>query len=238
MKKKTILNLSFNILLFALEIIGLVLLFVLPLHLGSKEPKMLDFFDAVKFFTTDSNWFMLASTAIMIVCIILAHCKKIKKIPKWVSYIKLIATTCVALTCICVLFYLPLVEDGCDTEPLVMFENSNALYHLICPVVAVVDYLLFEERPDIKLPFTCFGMVPVAGYIGFYAHSLVTHVLPDGTVPLEYDWYGISKSCYQIGLTWPIIVPFIGVLVIGVSYLITLGLWWGNKKIYIKRIEK
>lgn len=229
MHKKTIWNLSLNALIVALEIVGMVLLFTLPLYLYDKE--IWYGWKVIKFYTTDSNWLLMIASIISIICILLLHYKKIKKIPNWVKYFKLFATASTTLTMLAVLVFSPLSYQMGYGNPAGLYSNSNTFYHLLCPLTAIVNYLIFEYKSDIKFINTLYGMIPTAIYAIFYLSMSLSHIQLGNIIPVEYDWYGLSN----IGIRfWPLMT----MLAIGSSYLFTWCLWYGNKKIVIKQIEK
>lgn len=224
MKKRQIWNLWSNIFLLCLEIAGLILLFVLPINIWDHE--VYYGWRVFQFYTTDSNLLLLIATTLCIIYQLLLYKKKINKIPEATIFFKLISTACTTLTMMSVLVFIPFADVFNFGPRANLFLNSNLFYHLLCPLTGVVIFLLFENQSNIKLKLLPISIIPTVIYSIFYLSISLTHVLPNGTIPEEYDWYGLSVLGIQFAA-----IPVI--LAIGFTFLFAWCLWIGNKKINV-----
>lgn len=217
-----------------LGIIGVILLFTIPLKRSSGELAIADW-TTFKFYTTDSNILLIIASIIMVIYISLLWKGKIKKLPQWVTIFKLIATATVTLTMFITVFFLtPISIYGISSgqsafPPETLYLGSNMLFHIVCPSVAIVTYLLFEDGKNIKLAKTTYSLIPTLAYGVFYMTMAYTHLGPNGIPLLKYDWY----SFCHFG---PVAAPFMFIGVTGIYYLFTWLLWLGNRKINIKTL--
>lgn len=108
------------------------------------------------FYTENSNVFAF------FVCLLVAVCQVIClftgwQLPRWVKTLKYIATCCLTMTFLTVVFVL---GSYCADQGGVMFlltESSMLYHHLLNPLCAFVSFVLLEREP--KLPTRC---VPLA----------------------------------------------------------------------------
>lgn len=228
MSKKQWWNFWWNIGIIIFEIIGLILLFLLPLDLWGEK---WTYTESFKFYTTDSNLLLMIICIITAIYLLLFNFKKVKKIPTWVKFGKLMITTCTTLTMMAVLAFVPFTGLVDFKTPTGMFMNSNIFFHLLCPICAIIGYLLFEERSELKIWYTLLSVIPTAIYAIFYLSVALTHIQPGGVINPHYDWYGLSR----FGVSF---APLSVMLALGFSFLFAWCLWYGNKKIYIKGLEK
>lgn len=103
----------------------------------------------IEYYTMDSNLLALIASSTYIF-FELAR----KELPKWVSIIKYISTTMLAVTFLVVIFVLsPMIENGLYTFLL----TDQMLYnHTICPILAIISFALLEKhnlkKQDLKWP--------------------------------------------------------------------------------------
>lgn len=211
-KRKLIPQLVFNSMIVLLTIIGLII--------GCT----MDGFNAsiLKYFTTESNILIAIASLIYVIHLILIFKNKANHIPKGFRIFKFIATVSVVLTFLTVVLLLaPTSKDATF-----LFSNSQAIFHVVTPLLSLTTWLLFEHNKDFKLPESCYGLITVLIYGIFYLINCLTHIQA-GKVKPEYDWYGFTG--FGINL-----IPVVMIVMFGLTYLICWLLWLGNKKINIK----
>ena len=109
------------------------------------------------FYTENSNVFAF------FVCLLVAVCQVIclftgRQLPRWVKTLKYIATCCLTMTFLTVVFVLgPYCADQGGVVFLLLTESSMLYHHLLNPLCAFVSFVLLEREP--KLPARC---VPLA----------------------------------------------------------------------------
>ena len=171
-----------------------------------------------KFFTVDSNIFMGIIALLFAIKEYQFLKEKIQSIPKIMYIYKLMATTAVGLTFLTVFCYLgPISEGGIP----IMIKNSNLFFHLLIPVLSMLNFILFEKTEQIEFKYTFFGIIPTGIYGIFYLINVLIHT-ENGRVSPIYDWYWFVQ-----GVVWQmvIVIPFMFL----VTYLISLFLWRFNR---------
>lgn len=167
-----------------------------------------------RFFTVDSNVFM----GIVALVIAIQERKfiqeKIQEIPTRYYRLKLMATTGVGLTFFIVIVYLgPISAGGIPS----MLRNSNLFFHLLIPLMSILNFTVFEKTDKLRLQDTLVGLIPTALYACYYLSNVLIH-MENGKVSTLYDWYWFVQSGVWTAV---IVVPIIFVF----SYLISLFLW-------------
>jgi len=222
---------SFNIMLVLLEILAIVFLFTVPIERYGGVTAVGDW-RSFKYFTIDSNILLMFACLTSSIYIGLYWNGTIKKIPQWDYIFKLIAVIGVTLTMFITLFVLlPGAIATKQFAPRSLYLGHNLFMHLICPLSAIILFLLFENRKDIKLVKTLWCLIPIVIYCIFYLSMAYTHMNPETGKPFpDYDWY---RFC-SFG---PIATPFLVIGMIGMYYLFTWLLWLCNKKIDVKGLK-
>lgn len=212
MKRK---SLILNILITLLTIFASIIMFTgIKITHGAEPLLEISKIEMFKFFTVDSNIF------IGIISLLFAI-KEIKneEITKNMYRLKLMSTTAVTLTFIVVFIYLgPISKDGIKS----MLQNSNLFFHLIIPVLSIINLTLFEKTDKLKRKDTLYGIIPTVIYALFYLTNILIHV-ENGKVSPIYDWYWFVQG----GLKTAIIVA---PTIILITYIISLILWKINRK--------
>jgi len=230
---KEVFAFCFNVFLVLLEIVAIILLFTVPLVWKTGDPARVGNWTSFKYFTVDSNILLMISCIVSMTYILLLWNNKINKIPESEYIFKLITVACVALTMLTVFFVLTpgsiFLKD--KTMPIeTIYNGTNLFMHVVCPAVAIIMFLLFENRKDVKLIKTLYSLIVVVIYCIFYLSVAYTHVGPDGKIPFEYDWYFFCHF-------GKVATPFIAIGMMGFYYLIVWLTWFGNRKIDIKSIR-
>ena len=212
MKKK---SLILNILITLLTIFASIIMFTgIKITHGAEPLLETSKIGMFKFFTVDSNIFMGLISLLFAI-------KEIKneEITKNMYRLKLMSTTAVTLTFIIVFTYLgPISKDGIKS----MLQNSNLFFHLIIPVLSIINLTLFEKTDKLKRKDTLYGIIPTVIYALFYLTNILIHV-ENGKVSPIYDWYWFVQG----GLKTAIIVA---PTIILITYIISLILWKINRK--------
>ena len=167
-----------------------------------------------KFYTVDSNMLM-GLTALLFTILQITK----KEITKNMYRLNLMATTSVGLTFLIVFTYLGQISPGGIKS---MLQNSNLFFHLIIPVLSIINFTIFERTNKLKIKDTLYGIIPTVIYAVIYVTNLLLHV-ENGTVSPIYDWYWFVQN----GIKYAIIVA---PMIILISYIISLVLWKLNKK--------
>ena len=111
------------------------------------------------FYTENSNVFAF------FVCLLVAVCQVIclftgRQLPRWVKTLKYIATCCLTMTFLTVVFVLgPMYEDGNGWY--IMLCTSSMLYHhLLNPLAAIFSFVLLERTPRLPRSTVKWALLP------------------------------------------------------------------------------
>ncbi|MBQ6497965.1 MAG: hypothetical protein IJI58_04560 [Bacilli bacterium] len=175
--------------------------------------------EMLKYFTVDSNLFIGIVALIFSYYEFVLLKKEIKKIPRVMYILKLMATTGVALTFLITFTYLAYIIDG-GVKVLIM--NSNLFFHLIIPVLSIITFMLFEKNKVLSFKDSFYGLMPMFVYAIFYLGNILIH-MENGKVEPIYDWYWFVQNG-----VWTIIIvmPIMTLLTYGISFI----LWKTNKE--------
>lgn len=179
---------------------------------------------AHQYFTFDSNVLLGISSLILVIYEILFLKNIIKLIPKWVVLLKYVSTSAVTLTMVTVIIFLaPFAPYGYFS----MFLNSNLVFHLFGPLIAIISFAFFEETNSINRKEVLLGIVPSILYGFYYIPNIIIH-MENGVAPYAYDWYGFSRKG---------VLPFIIITIVFIfaTYLFSFILYYLNKKRYFKK---
>lgn len=218
--KKIKISLCINFIVFIMVVFASIVMFTGFKFMYGIEPELestkLGMF---RFFTVDSNIFMGIMALIFGFKEIELLKGKIEYIPTKFYVLKLMATVGVGLTFLTVFGYLgPISKGGIPS----MLMNSNLFFHLLIPVLSMINFVIFERTDGLKFKYSFYGVLTALLYSLYYLINVLIH-MENGTVSTKYDWYWFVQ-----GGIWQIIVVLPMMLVI--TYVISLLLWRFNKK--------
>ena len=176
-------------------------------------------FSMLRFFTVDSNIFVAIVSLIFAIQEFKLLKGKINEIPTKTYILKLMATTGVGLTFLVVFIYLgPISVGGLPS----MLRNSNLFFHLVIPVLSMLNFTILERTDKIKFKYAFCGIIPTALYGVYYLTNIFIH-MENGNVSPLYDWYWFVQNGVWTAI---IVVP----ILFSISYIICLVLWRLNKR--------
>ena len=153
-------NITINLLMVILEIIGFVLVFK-ELGIASLE-----------YYTEDSNLLLMISSIILLIYI-----SKNKEQPSWFKSFRYIAIVSTTLTLIIVLTVLTGTTDF--GLYYLLFHESMLYHHTLCPVLAVLSFIFVERYDNLQ---TIHGIYFTAIY-GIIMISLNALKIVEGPYP-------------------------------------------------------
>ena len=132
-------------------------------------------------------------------------------------YLKYMAATSVGLTFAIIAFFLqPMYRE------LNMFKGGNLFFHLIVPLLAMVEFVVFEKESreeKISLRYTFIAAIPSVIYgFGYLINILING---RGVWPDTNDWYGFLNWGFPVGFgifAGVVIINWIMALIIRVFY--------------------
>lgn len=208
-----------NLIIFMIMVVGVIFAFSgLKFDLTVSKTS---FWNVIRYFTVQSNIFM-GITALLFAINEIIHLKKGINLSKVIFVMKYIATICVAITFFTVALFLAPVFF--PDNYFALFYDYNLLFHLIIPVLSMVVFIFLENRNDLNIKVTFYGIIPYIIYSIFYVILALTH-MENGKVMDGYDWYGFL----YFGIPIFILLTFV---MIAATYLISFLLYFLNKKLY------
>ena len=165
------------------------------------------------FYTEDSNILSACICAMVavgqLVCIFTG-----RELPRWLHTLKYIATCCLTMTFLTVVFVLgPMYEDG-NGWYIMLFTDSMLYHHFLNPVLAILSLVLFERLPRLPLGQVWWALVPTVLYGLYDLHGNIT-----GTIDGPYPFMRVYDQTLQETLMW-----FTIILVTNLLYAFLL--WW------------
>ena len=212
-------SLIINIIIFILTLIATIIMFSGFSFMNMYKPVLeTTKIEMLKFFTVQSNIF----AGIVSLLFATKQIKLLKDnnydIPKIYYILKLMATTAVGLTFFVVFAYLgPISKDGIPS----MLMNSNLFFHLIIPVLCILNFILFEKNNKLNFKYTFYGLIPTVIYAFYYLINILIH-MENGRVSPIYDWYWFVQNGVWTAI---IIMP----LMLLITYIISLIIWRLNR---------
>lgn len=225
MAKKLKISLIVNIIIVVLTITASIIMFTGYKFMNGYETILESTkFGMLRFFTVESNLFMGAIALIFSINEIQILKGKKFEISTKNYILKLMSTSAVGLTFFVVFAYLgPISKQGIPS----MLMNSNLFFHLIIPVLSILNFILFEKTNKLKFRHTFCGIIPTAIYELYYLANILIHA-ENGKVSPTYDWYWFVQNGVWTGV---IVAP----MILCITYIISLILWKLNK---LKSSEK
>ena len=172
-----------------------------------------------RFYTVDSNLFMGLVSLLLAIKEINILKGRQKEIPKKYYILKLMSTSAVGLTFFIVFAYLGPISKGGIAS---MLMNSNLFFHLIIPVVSIMEFILVEKTDKLSFKDTKYALVPTLIYGIYYLSNVLMH-MENGKFSPEYDWYWFVQN----GVWTSLIVVLVIFLI---AYIIGVLIWKLNRK--------
>ncbi len=212
-------SLVLNIIISILTIIATVIMFTGFKFMIGPEPILESTkLGMLRFFTVQSNLLMGVVALIFAIKEIQLLNNKIEDINVKFYILKLMATTAVGLTFLTVFAYLgPIAKDGIIS----LLMNSSLFFHLIIPVISMLNFVIFERTDKIKIKNSVYTLIPTVLYGVYYSINVFIH-MENGLVSTKYDWYWFVQNGVWTAI---IVIP----LMLAVTYIIGLILWRLNK---------
>ena len=219
-------SLVLNIIIVILVTLGSIFMISGFNFMAEEIPLIATKVEALKYYTVDSNILMGVISFIFIIYEILLLKNKIKEIPRFVYFLKLLATAGVTLTFLITAIFL---APFSTYSFFAFYQNSNLFFHFIIPILSIISFIFFESTNKIKFKDTILAILSMIIYAVFYIINALTHV-ENGKVSLDYDWYGFLRNGVNS------IIYVIPVMLL-ITYAISLTLWESNKKLYERRTK-
>lgn len=218
-KNNTKISMIINIVISLFSIVASCIMFTGFKFMNGYEPVLESAkIGMLRFFTVESNIFMGIVALIFAINEIKLLKGKIKDISTKIYILKLMSTTAVGLTFFVVFAYLgPISKGGIPS----MLMNSNLFFHLVIPVLSMINFIFFEKTDKLKLRYVISGIIPTFLYEIYYLGNVLIH-MEEGKVSPTYDWYWFVQNG-----VWTAVI--VAPMILVISYIISLILWKFNK---------
>lgn len=170
-----------------------------------------------KYYTVDSNILMGIVALIKIYFDIEITLGKIQKVPLWTHLLYFVGVVALSVTFLTVVFFLAPMEIVHGGSYFDSFKYANTFMHLLTPILSVLGFLLFERNRKMNI---CWSLLPVSSVFIYAIYYLIQLFIHDSFGKSEYDWYGFTTS----PIPWPVFL----LVMIGASYLVSLGLFYAS----------
>ena len=188
MKKKNI-SLLMNILIVFLEIVG----FIITIKNNHKI--------SFEYYTEDSNLVALFSSLFFSYFLI-----RKKEIPRFVQLFKYMTTICLTITFLVVIFILiPMYRFNFN---FFLFQGSLLYHHLLCPILAMLSFLLFDNLNNISKKDIKVGLSITL----IYSFIIIVCNLI-GAVEGPYPFLMIKKQSILESMIWFILLTTIDLII-------------------------
>lgn len=218
MEKKQKISLVLNWLIFIFTVFATVSMLIGFNFMSGEKVLSSTSYKAFKYFTVDSNVIAGLVSLIYIIYLNRLSKEKIKKMPKWLSCLKLASTTGVTLTMMVTVFFL---APRTTTTYFAYFMNSNFFMHFLTPLLCIITFAFFEPA-ELSFKESFLGTIFMIMYAFYYIPNILLH-LDNGKVLPAYDWYGFLFG--GLHTIW-FVIP----LILLITWLFAICLWFINKK--------
>ena len=156
------------------------------------------------YYTQDSNLLAWATSIIFIVTMLIQFfVYKKSEIPHWLSILKYVSTTCLALTFIVVLTVLGPIYESQQAGVYWMFltHGSMLFHHLLCPVLSIISYLLFEVDLKTKFKESFYPLIPTFVYA-----VIIISLVACNIVKAPYPFLEVNSQPIYMSIMWIILI--------------------------------
>ena len=203
-----------NIVIFLLVLAGTIVM--MTVGSGALATNSLSVF---KYFTFQSNIYMGIVALIYAYYQFLIVKKKKEKIPHVLAIFNRVGVTAVTLTFLVVIAFL---APGYGYDK--MYNNANLFFHLLVPVLAIINFVVFTKNEKCHFAHTLYPIIPCVLYGIVY---LIVVVSLNAYGDLKIDFYNFGKDGPLMGvLNFLIIISF--------SYIIGVVLYLSSLFVFKK----
>ena len=180
-----------NVILFIFGVVGLVI----TLRSMAIE-------EMFTYYTQDSNIFSMCISGIYLFY-------RKKDIPKWLKGIRYAATVSLMLTFIVVVLVLGPMY-GPEWYPWLFFHGANIFYHVLCPIISLISFVLFEKGDVLVMKDTVIAFLPTLIYAIVMVILNISKVV-HGPYPFLY----VYEQPIYMSIVWGIVIP-------GIAWIIAI----------------
>jgi len=205
-----------NCLIFILVLFSLIAMFFDWNFMGIKGNLERPGMGMFCYFTIDSNVFAGICCFIMAIAELRVLTGRSAALSSCIYTLKLMGSSAVLLTFLVTFcFLMPQFKN-----PLSLLYNSNLFFHMIVPLLAGLSFVFLESPSNLPWKASLLGTIPTFFYAAYYMYNVFTH-LQDGKPDKHYDFYNFLGGDLRR-------TPVVLIVILLVSYLLSLLLWFTN----------
>ena len=127
---------------------------------------------------------------VCLLCVLYRIIYKVDKLPQWLFIVKVVFLSQITITFLITALYL---SPNLGSDWWKLYNNAGLFNHFITPVLAIVGFLFFERKGEMKWFHCFFAIAPIVIYAIIYIINVYAHLNPDGSTSLTYDIYGFFR---------------------------------------------
>jgi len=175
----------------------------------------------LQYYTQDSNIIAMAACLVMAVYQI-RYLRSGREIPMWVYVFQYISVCLVCVTFLVVVFVLSPMYASAGGFSYMMFSGAMLFHHCLCPIIALVSFLLCSSGKKIDRKHTMMALIPTFVY---GAVAIALNILNRLVGP--YPFLMVKTQSVYMSVIWSAVI-------LGMAYLIA----WTVRKLYRKDRKK
>lgn len=176
---------------------------------------------ALQYYTVDSNLFALLACA-LIAAMTAVSLFTGRDVPLWAKQIKYMATCCLTVTIVVVLLVLaPMGSMGSYHS--LMLTGEMLYHHFLCPVLAILSFVLLEGKPILAMKHTRLAMIPTFAYA---AVAIALNIV--GVISGPYPFLRVMEQPVYMSVVWIVVI-------LGGAFALAWGLRAANGALHGER---
>ena len=169
------------------------------------------------YYTQDSNILGLLSSLLFVVTGYESFKSKMVKTNNFVAKFRFMATACMCLTFLVVIFVLIPIA-GFKWTGWYLFGGANLYYHTLCPIISFISFMFFENVVNLRFVNTVINFIPTVIY------AIITITLNALNIMYgPYPFLKVHEQSILMSVIWFI-------LIVGGSWLIAILIYLLKKK--------
>ena len=170
------------------------------------------------YYTQDSNILGLLSSLLFVVTGYESFKSKMVKTNNFVAKFRFMATACMCLTFLVVIFVL-IPAAGFKWTGWYLFSGANLYYHTLCPIISFISFMFFENVVNLRFVNTVINFIPTVIY------AIITITLNALYIMYgPYPFLKVHEQSFAMSVVWFI-------LIVGGSWVLSILLYIAKRKL-------
>jgi len=149
-----------------------------------------------RFYTEDSNLLALFASLCCMIC-----SAKDGPSPRWVTYVKFMAATCLTVTFIVVVTVLAPYASGMVGYYYMLLHESMLYHHLLCPILTFIVFVFLEKEPPLPKKALLYALIPT------FIYAVITVILNIvGVLDGPYPFLKVREQPVWQSILWVLII--------------------------------